>query len=254
MLRYFALSLACLFSLAALNAQFDDYEELEDEGGYLFGLKGGLTVGTQNWGGFEREPLLAYHGDLFIESLPEEGKFSLWAQLGYHIRGSSIQNRFGATTTGQVFLAPGESFQFRNAVLGVGARQVFSQRNTSNLYWLFGLRVEYTLDTNLDDYDSIEDIFLRGYFPFEDYNFINRVNYGAIVGGGFEFPLSPMVSALIEISASPDFSLQYNQPEIPNVIDPRTAGNTTLPARQIRNLTLEVSAGFRFRRRIIYID
>ena len=39
--------------------------------GFAFGAKGGLTVGIQQWESFQRDPLLRYHGDLFVESLTE---------------------------------------------------------------------------------------------------------------------------------------------------------------------------------------
>ena len=52
------LVIAILFSVIQLDAQ-----------GFAWGIKGGFTLGTQNWNGFERDPLIKYHGILFIESL-----------------------------------------------------------------------------------------------------------------------------------------------------------------------------------------
>ncbi|MEM6397984.1 MAG: hypothetical protein AAF741_16660 [Bacteroidota bacterium] len=244
------------FSIAfAQGDPLDDFEE-DDDGGYHFGFKGGLTVATQNWNSFEMEPLLIYHGDLFIESLREEGLFSLWAQLGYHIRGSRLQSQIGSNQAGQVFRTPSESFQFQNIVLGVGGKQIFGYLGVSNAYWLLGLRAEYTVNTNLDDFDRIGNDAFRNFFPFENYDWINRFVFGATVGAGLEIPLGLESEVLVELSVQPDFSLQYNQPQLNNVIsaNPFTSAPTTIGARQIRNVTIELSAGFRFRRRVIYID
>lgn len=244
-----------ILGIGVASAQSDPFDvESDDEGGYLFGVKGGLTVGTQNWGSFEREPLIGYHGDLFIESLPELGQFSLWAQLGYHQRGSSLQRQIGATITGQVFQTPAQSFIFENIVLGLGGKQVFAYLGAADAYWLLGLRAEYNIDTNLDEFDRISDFAQRRFFPFESYDFINRFVFGVSVGAGISFPIGEGADVLLELNIQPDFTLQYNQPEIGNVINPFTTVPTTIPARQIRNISIELSAGFRFRRRVIYID
>ncbi|MEL6667583.1 MAG: hypothetical protein AAFY36_01565 [Bacteroidota bacterium] len=255
MRRFIGLLALWFVGIGLVSAQSDPFDvDYEDEGGYLFGVKGGVTLGTQNWGSFEREPLIGYHGDLFIESLPELEKFSLWAQLGYHQRGSSLQRQIGASVTGQVFTTPAQSFIFENIVLGLGGKQVFAYLGAADAYWLLGLRAEYNIDTNLDEFDRISDFAQRRFFPFESYDFINRFVFGVSVGAGLSFPLGESTDVLLELNIQPDFTLQYNQPEIGNVINPFTSVPTSIPARQIRNISIELSAGFRFRRRIIYID
>jgi hypothetical protein len=232
----------------------------QEYGGYHFGVKGGLTVGQQDWNGFERDPLIGYHGAAFIESIPVEGRFSLLAQLGYHLKGSSLRQRnLTNTINGQVFRAPAETFEFYNLSLIGAARQVFTELGATRAYYLLGLRLDYTLDTNLDKYNDLSNdentALLRAYYPLEDNAFLRRVNYGVSVGGGFEFPFSEYVGMLLEFSVHPDFSLQYQQPQIENVPSPFSVSRTvTLPERRIRNLTFEVSLGFRFLRRIEYID
>jgi len=65
------------------------------------------------------------------------------------------------------------------------------------------------------------------------------------------------VGMTLEFTVNPDFSNQYNQPQIDNVIDPNPNSirpTFTIPERQIRNLTFEVTAGFRFLRIVEYID
>ena len=58
------------------------------QGGFAFGIKGGPTIGLQQWEGFEQDPLFKYHGIAFIESISEENAFGVFAQLGYHQKGS----------------------------------------------------------------------------------------------------------------------------------------------------------------------
>lgn len=43
---------------------------------YAFGIKGGMTAGTQKWdNNFQREPLFRYHIAGFIESHSDQDKF-----------------------------------------------------------------------------------------------------------------------------------------------------------------------------------
>ncbi|PHI21411.1 hypothetical protein CEQ90_03160 [Lewinellaceae bacterium SD302] len=249
------LFISCL--LCGLPAQYIDHIQ-EDEGGSFFGVRGGLSIGTQSWSGFEMNPLLTYHGDVFLETLPENGRFSLWASLGYHIRGSRIQQRRVFDLSGNPFQAPGESFQFQNASLAVGGKSVFAYTKIADVYYTIGLRLDYTIDTNLDDYNDLSEganSQFRAFYPFDTYEFINRINYGLTFGGGVDIPLSDKIGVVLQVTAQPDFSLQYNQPAIDNVASPFQQGqNVTLPERKIRNFTLEVSAGFRFLRKVQYID
>ena len=244
----------CLIGFSGLSAQYLDLTD--NEGGYLFGLRGGPSLGSQNWSGFEMRPLLTYNGDFFIESFPVEGKFSLWASLGYHIRGSRINSRRAFDFNGNNFRVPGETFQFKNLSLAVGGKQVFKYLPVGDVFYTLGVRVDYNLDTNLDDFDDLNEVStsIRLFYPFENRNWVRRITYGVVMGGGIDIPLSEKVGAVIQLTASPDFSFQYNQPPVENVIDPFSSGNTTLPERKIRNFTLELSAGFRFLRKIEYID
>lgn len=244
----------CFF--ISLSAQYIDHIK-DNESGSFFGVRGGLSVGSQNWGSIEMSPLLAFHGDVFLETLPENSRFSLWASLGYHIRGSRIQQRRVFDLNGNPFRAPGESFEFQNLALAVGGKSVFAYTKIADIYYTLGIRLDYTLDTNLDSYNELNDgafSNFRAFYPFETYDFINRLNYGLVFGGGFDIPLSDKVGVLLQVTAHPDFSLQYRQPAIENVISPYQASNITLPERRIRNFTLEVSAGFRFLRKVEYID
>lgn len=244
----------CLIGFSGVSAQYLDLTD--NEGGYLFGLRGGPSLGSQNWSGFEMRPLLTYNADLFIESLPVEGKFSLWASLGYHIRGSRINTRRAFDLNGNNFRVPGETFQFRNLSIAAGAKQVFKYLPIGDVFYTLGVRLDYNIGTNLSDFDDLEDISagLRLFYPIENPEWMRSITYGVVMGGGIDIPLSEKVGAVIQLTASPDFSFQYNQPTIENVIDPFRSGNTTLSERKIRNFTLELSVGFRFLRKIEYID
>ena len=252
--------LPLLFFLPALApAQtWDDLgEHRVDWGGYLFGFKGGLSGGNQDWTGLETEFLLGFHGAAFLESIPAQGKFSLWAQLGYHTRGSRISRRRAFTFGGNRVTLPSDDFRFQNVALAVGGKQVVAYTRIADLYYTLGLRIEYNLSTNLGEYDQLvetQGIAFRQNYPFDSPDFINSVVYGATVGGGASIPISDAIGGFIEISAHPDFNFQYNQPPIPNVIDPFGAGTRTIGERAIRNFTLELSIGLRFLRSWRYID
>jgi hypothetical protein len=216
-----------------------------------FGIKGGMTLSNQTWGGFQRDPLFKYHGIVFIESAEETDQFSVFAQAGYHLKGSAIRNRnFYNPLNGQYTRPPAQQFIFRNISLALGAKRKFPLGANSNVYYLFGIRGDYTLSTNLGEYAEINQY--SGFFPFEE--FVRKWNYGAIAGGGFEFPFGDLAGAILEFTVNPDFSLQYKQPEIPNIIDPYTGSNRTLGERTIRNLTFEVTLGIRLLRIVEYID
>jgi len=226
---------------------------------YAFGFKGGLTIGTQQWDqGFQRDPLFRYHAIAFVETAPEENEFALFAQAGYHVKGSAIRTfRRTLIVNGNQVIFPAMTipFEFRNISLTLGGKKKYDLGLSAKAYYLLGVRVDYTASTKLrPDFVDENDPYALIY-PFDQ--FVNDFNYGATVGGGLEFPFSEYVTGILELTVNPDFSIQYNQPEIPNVRDPNpnNIGNTiTIRERQIRNLTFEVTLGIRFLHKIVYID
>jgi hypothetical protein len=222
---------------------------------YAFGIKGGLTIGTQQWEGFDQAPLFKYHGIAFIETADEDDNFALMAQLGYHLKGSSTRRRNVIGIGGnRAFTLPTEEFIFRNLSLSLAAKQKFaSLSGDARLYYMFGIRGDYTLSTNLSEYREINMRF--PVYPDDSEEVLRRWNYGAILGGGIELPVLDLVSTIIEFSINPDFSLQYQQPEINvNVNNEIYSGPLRIPQRSIRNLTFELTVGFRFLNRVEYID
>lgn len=221
--------------------------------GYYFGIKGGPTIGVQQWESFERDPLFALHGMAFIESASDQA-FALFAQAGYNPKGSAIQSRNAFGVNGDFFQFPTQNFIFHNLSLSLGAKQrIGAPENNLRPYYLFGIRVDYNLDTNLDEYQELNELF--PIYPFDNDQVIRDFTYGAIVGAGIEFPFSEFVGALLEFSVNPDFSLQYEQPSGEVFVNNTVyTGNITVPERRIRNVTFELTLGLRFLRKIEYID
>ena len=241
------LPLLLLFAIAFFSSNAQEY------GGYYFGVKGGLLLGTQSWNNFERDPLIKYHGIAFIESLDESGQFSLFAQAGFHRKGSAIRGRnFINLSNGETFRPSAQEFIFNNAVLTLGGKKRNWLTESSKWYYMFGLRGDYTVTTNLDEYKALNEANGGLFFPSD--SFVKKINYGVTLGGGLEIDLNEVIGALVEFTVNPDFSLQYRQPSIPNVYNPYTQTNSTIGERTIRNITFEVSVGFRFLRKVEYID
>jgi len=221
--------------------------------GTVYGVKGGLTLGVQKWNNFDQDPLIKYHGIVFVESSDETANFGVFAQAGYHLKGSALRNRnFFNPINGDIFRPPAQEFIFRNLSLTLGAKKKYALTDATKAYYLLGFRGDYTLGTNLDEYRQLNE-FNGGLF-FPDDSFVRKWNYGVTVGGGLEFALGELIGAMLEFTVNPDFSQQYRQPAISNVRDPFTGQNRTIPERTIRNITFEISAGFRFLRKVEYID
>lgn len=225
---------------------------------YAFGIKGGATTGFQRWDNSfsSRDPLYRYHGIVFIETAEEDSPFALFAQAGYHIKGSAIRTFPTKVTTPTGFRdVPGFTipFEFHNLSLTLGAKQQVGY--SPNLYYMLGIRGDYTLSTNLDETATSNNSIYLGILPFDD--FVTKFNYGITLGGGIQFDFSEYVATFIELTVNPDFSKQYRQPAIPNVRNPNPNNSNsliTIPERQISNTTIELTLGFRFLHKIVYYN
>lgn len=242
MKKYILLLLSLFVGSQALMAQ-----------SYAFGVKGGLTAGFQKWNNYDKDPLYAYHSIIFIESAPEDNQFAVFAQAGYHVKGSAIRNRnFFNPINGNIVKPPTQKFLFNNVSLTLGGKQKYNWGVNNKFYYLFGFRGDYTINTNFEEYEEINQAFNSLFYP--DDAFVRKWNYGATIGGGVEFPLSDYVAVLLEFTVNPDFSRQYFQPPIENVFDPYTGQNRALREAEVRNTTFEISVGFRFLHEVEYID
>ena len=214
-------------------------------------VKGGLTVGTQRWEDTQQDPLFRYHGIVGIESAPQNNTFALFAQVGYHVKGSAWRNNLFRNISGQGFTILSQDFEFRNLSLTIGAKKKFTDRGNATLYYLFGVRGDYNIGTNLAEYEAA-NLFANGpVYPVE--GAVQDITYGMTLGGGAEVPVSEFVSAIFELTLNPDLREQYRQPSFVSnssvLVNPRTFSE-----RRITNLTLEFSVGFRFLHKIEYID
>lgn len=210
---------------------------------FWFGPKAGPSMSFQRWNDFNPNPLIAYGVDVFAESYSEASTSSLYAQLGYHVRGSSLR---AFTWQGESIGTQG--FKFNNIVLELGAKKIIQTSSNFIPYYCIGARVEYTTTTNLRDYNR----FGSPFYPSDQ--FVNKFIYGATIGGGFEWSdYSDLYRPFIEITFNPDFGNQYYQGPIPNVID-QFGMTRTLGERAIRNLSLEIKIGVKFLRKVEYID
>lgn len=233
--NYFFLSFLVLVGVYSGSAQ-----------SYMFGPKLGATLGTQNWNGVDRNALISYHGGVYIESYEEDAPSSFMAYLGYHKKGSS-ERSFGALIGSGQLTSQRQPFEFNNAVLGLLVKKRFESYSVNQPYYMFGVRLEYTLNTNLDQY-----LIYGGYFPLDP--FVNKFNYGPIGGVGYEMQFSEFVGAFLEFSISPDISYQYEQPELANIISPIDGRVRNIRSQTIRNISFEISFGMRLLRKITYVD
>ncbi len=245
MIRILAFISLTIFCLTSTDAQ-----------GVAFGIKGGPTLAVQQWDNTDRDPLFAYHLIASVESLAEEGEVSIFAQAGYHTRGSAIRIRsfqFNDFTTGapRTFNGSTTKYDFQNAALSVGVKQRFAA-SAGNLYYLLGLRGEYNIKNSLDQFEELPPAVQSG-FPSQAG--VNDFTFGFIFGGGFELPLSDYIDASIELTINPDFTKQYFQPTFNNAFNTFTGNNDrTIPELNIRNNSIELTVGFRFKRVVEYVD
>lgn len=218
---------------------------------YVYGIKGGPVIGTQNWNNNQRLPLISGHLIASVETWSEDDPNVLFAQLGFHNRGSSLRQLFVNPNSG--FIPQSRSFEFRNLALTVGAKRRI-RIGTWSPYYTVGLRGEYTVNTNLQEFQD-DNFTAPTTYPLNE--FVNKWNYGLYGGGGTEFQFTEYIGAVLELSVNPDLSRQYFQPPLNNIsiYNPFTGQTTTsLRERTIRNVSLEITLGLRFLRKVEYID
>ncbi len=228
---------------------------------YWYNFKLGPSLGFQRWNNSTttNSQLYGYHAAVAIETYSENSNSSLFAQIGYHIRGSAIRYRSSGyfdPTTGAYHDAPGGSvnFQFRNIALLLGAKKK-DILGSKDAYFTFGVRGEYTIGTNLQAPDP------NSYYAYSFYPSsagVNKINYGATLGGGYDFQFSELVGGALELNIHQDFSNQYYTAPIPNVtmFDYTTGQRTqgTLPEQSIKNTTLELSFVLRLLNKVVYTE
>jgi hypothetical protein len=215
---------------------------------YWFGAKGGAAMNLQSWGngspdvGLNRSPMFSVNGDIFVESYDEDKKGALYAQLGYHTRGSSLRF-FSFNNTFNDLL----SYRFRNIVLELGGKKSLKLIDDFEPYFIVGVRGEYTVGNNFNNLVTFNTLV----YP----EFINKFNYGVTIGGGFEMYMSELSNVFLEFAVMPDLSFQYEQTPIYNIRSPWPPyNNINLGLTQVRNLSIEAKVGVKFLRKVEYID
>lgn len=210
--------------------------------GYVFGFMAGPSLSNQRVSGFSREPFLRYHGLVYIESTSEINPNAVYARLGYHIKGSAVNiNRF-YDIDGNVQEGRSYSMEFHNLSCSVGFKQ---RRELGNLHYhyAFGVRGDYNLKAQFGTlFAGLEGA-------------QNRWTYGVNVDVGMEFPISELVSTVIELGFSPDLAQQiFIPPQHTGYYYSDGGSEIILPETNLTNLVFEARVGFRFWRKIIYTD
>jgi len=218
---------------------------------YIFSA--GPSAGLQKWeNGGDRQLLFAYNASITAESVNnEDDRGSLFAQFGYHVKGSANRLRF--FYQGGDIETFTEEFRYNNLSLLLGAKQKFPAGSAGrNRYFYFGgIRSDYTLSSNIDELAGRTPI-SAAYYP--QIGAMNRWIFGVTLGGGIQFEFGELVGGQISLSVNPDLTTQINQPPI-TIPDPFFPGQTTsIPAKRIRNTTVELSFGLRLLRKVEYVD
>lgn len=224
------------FLCAAQETPDPPYSGALGSGGTGYGIKGGATLATQTWNGYQRNALYSYHADAFVEILGawkdknETGNFrrsSFQVQLGYHRKGSAFRNIFYQNNN------PPPNV-FHNLSLGFLGKGAFKIKERNNLFYGIGLHVDYTMTYQLQGFGAQSGV--------------NRFNYGVWLGGGYEWGLSESLALFIELSISPDISKQvYIPPGLPTQFTDPISGQVVLSTEQkVYNLPLELSVGIKF--------
>lgn len=222
-------------------------------------LQGGLSCGLQKWdNSFDREPLWADHFALAIESINnEDDKSSIFLQIGYHIKGSALRFRYYNYNSGFPGGVTTEPYKFRNISLILGAKQKIPKGESGNTRYFYfgGIRGDYTLSTNIDELAAQYGGNAYAALIYPNVGFMNRWLFGASAGLGIEYDLSELIGGEIKLSIHPDFTLQYNQPPIGNIINPyNPTTTTTIGERRIRNTTVELSVGIRLLHKVEVVN
>lgn len=196
-----------------------------------YGVLGGLTVGTQRWTGFQRDPLLTWNGRAFYESILNE-KLTVVGELGYHNRGSAMRVQAIIPGTGNL-VTERYNMRFKNLSFLGAAKQIYHLEENLETYVKLGVRLEYTFGDTLDIFEEYAEA-------------IQPFNYGVTLGGGFHFgPNDGPVQFVLDFQVSPDFSQQIYSP--PGQIYNRfTQQYMTVQEQKVVNLSFEVSLGIRF--------
>jgi len=207
--------------------------------GTAYGIKGGLTAGTQSWNNSQREYLFAYNGSLFIESVHDSMSLRFFGQLGYTKKGSAIVvNSFVNPNTNETIPRQTIKQPFEQANLVVGVKNMHPFTDLFRGYYGVGVRLDYLLRYNIQ-YLNVDQ-------------FVNKLTYGLALGGGIEYqPEDSGIAFQLEAMFNQDLS---NQIFYENIIVTNQWGQQTSNSARVINSALDITLGIKFIRRIIWVD
>ena len=209
--------------------------------GTVYSIFAGPTMSTQTINGYEKDPFFRLHVLGRIESSSEISPNSVYASLGYHIKGSAVNTPAYVDDIGQEYEAHSSAIEFHNLSLSVGVKQ----RREVGQYFLsygLGLRGDFNLKTEYGD-------FFQGLQGTE-----NKFTYGLNFDVGWEFPLSELVSTVVEVGFYPDLKEQIYIPFQDTGYEYENGQPVTIAESYITNIVFEARVGFRFWNKVVYID
>lgn len=210
--------------------------------GTVYSIMAGPSLSTQAVNGFQKEPFIRLHFKAVMESSSDISPNSALLSLGYHTKGSAVRT-FGYydPNTGKNRPSQSSAMEFHNLSLSAGVKQRKEVGETFLSYGL-GVRLDYNLSTDFD-------AFFEGLQGAK-----NQFTYGLNLDIGWEFPLSELVSATVEIGFSPDLSAQIYIPAQNTGYQDANGNNIIIQETEMKNVVFEARAGFRFWRKVEYID
>lgn len=209
--------------------------------GPAYVIAAGPALSNQKVSGFSREPFLRYHVVASIESTSDISPNSLYARLGYHIKGSAVNIRSFVDQDNIRREGSSYAMEFQNLSFTLGIKQRRELGN-KHYYYGFGIRGDYNVGTNFG-------LLFKGLEGAQ-----NKFTYGVDVDLGLELPLSELISVIFEIGLSPDFAEQMFIPPQNTGYTYEDGSSVILPETKLTNVVIEARAGFRFWNKIIYTD
>lgn len=203
------------------------------------GVKGGFTLASQSWDGFQRQTLPTYHALAVFESrgdwnssgdIPRRSGFRM--ELGYRQRGSAVRTQFTQIGSNNIVRQLRKN-QFHHISLFLGAKGEYQIGGQAAAYYIAGVNIGYTFSDTL-------------LFVGLD-NYVNDFTVGVALGAGIDYSLGA-VSLFSEVAIFTDFTRQIYVPAGLPFVYYDSSGRpqqTTYPEQRVTNLALEVSVGFR---------
>jgi len=201
----------------------------------VFGLKGGMLMGSQKWNQSKRDPLISYSGYMFWD-LKSNTNSNMMFQMGYRRPGSAIRVRNVYANVGGNVVDIGNytrEMAFHNVSFMFGGKSRYELGRNMG-YYLIGGRVDITVAHKNDIFGSFEDN-------------INLFTYGINAGLGIEIPVKRS-DFIIELQLAPDLGPQIYVP--PGIYYNRYTGqNQMMQEQRVFNFAAELMVGWRFKAR-----